>query len=552
MAGAIVQIVTNTDNPGASTIAATISGVAAGNHVVAVVGALLGTTATVSISDGGGGTWNNGATTTPPNAIRSTKYSENRSGSITVTATFGSANWQFRAIALIEISGLATSSSLDQATGQHQGGATGTDSITSGNPASTTNAKDFVLGVTVNYNDAPHGNTGTGFTGASGSPFWTAIGGNDLSVESKSVSATGVYPALFTPSANGSDWDTHVLIFKEAAAAAASPVPDFSVPPVAKPRGRVDQAQALPAIIKYPWMPPPSVLEVRRFRAMPEQLPPLPPLPTAPALTALATTTIMQVPGRPARPAEQSPGLPPVIAYPWMPPPAVTEVRRVVFRAPDMPAPLPPLLIAWVPDNQVPLIARAKRIVDINGTPVRMQPVTPWAPPTPDMPRHRRGAQPFLVTGIPVLLPPPFTAPLTPPLYIRETAVKLSIAVTPVRLTIVEVAKVLSIGGPVVTRKQGSTYVIDFVLQDANGARDLTGSSVTLSMRNAHTAVNKITAAGVTIVTPATGACRYTVNASDVDTASDYEILVTENRADGTIAKYPSDGYEPLLIEPSF
>jgi hypothetical protein len=139
-----------------------------------------------------------------------------------------------------------------------------------------------------------------------------------------------------------------------------------------------------------------------------------------------------------------------------------------------------------------------------------------------------------------------------PPLTILEAAREFSIAVTPVRLTIVESAVVLTFGGPVVTRKQGSTYVINFTLQDANGAVDLTGSTVQLSMRDRHTAVNKITSAGVTVLVPATGSCRYVIQAADVNTASDYEILVTENRADGTIAKYPSEGYEPLSIEPSF
>jgi len=221
MAGAIVQVVAVPVGIGAgSSIAGSIT-VSAGNHIVAIAGGLLGTTATLALSDDGGGTWNNGTTTTPANAIRKTAYSENRSGTITVTATFGSANWIDRSLVILEVSGLATSSSLDQTTGQHQGTATGTDSVTSGNPSSTTNASDFVIGATWNYNDSKNASAGTGFSAASGSPY--AMDGNDVSVESTNVSATGVYPATFTPSAGGSAWDTHVLIFKTAAAAAQVP-----------------------------------------------------------------------------------------------------------------------------------------------------------------------------------------------------------------------------------------------------------------------------------------------------------------------------------------
>lgn len=221
MAGSIVQVVTNLGTGGAGSISASIT-IGSGRHIVAVSGGLLGTTATISMSDDGSGTWNNGTTTTPANAIRKTAYSENRSaGTYSVTATFGSANWVDRSLVLLEVSGLATSSSLDQTTGQHQGSATGTDSVTSGNPSSTTNANDFVIGATWNYNDSKNASAGTGFSAASGSPY--AMDGNDVSVDSKSVSSTGVYPATFTPSAGGSAWDTHVLIFKEAAAGGSSP-----------------------------------------------------------------------------------------------------------------------------------------------------------------------------------------------------------------------------------------------------------------------------------------------------------------------------------------
>lgn len=101
------------------------------------------------------------------------------------------------------------------------------------------------------------------------------------------------------------------------------------------------------------------------------------------------------------------------------------------------------------------------------------------------------------------------------------------------------------------TRKQGSTYPITGTLQDLNGIRNLTGSTVTLSMRDAHTGVLKITNAAVTVSAPTTGAFSCTIQATDVDTSSEYQVEMKEVRSDGTIWKYPSEGYEPLTIQQS-
>lgn len=101
-------------------------------------------------------------------------------------------------------------------------------------------------------------------------------------------------------------------------------------------------------------------------------------------------------------------------------------------------------------------------------------------------------------------------------------------------------------------RKVGSTYPITFTLRDQAGARNLTGSTVTLSMRDARTGVKKISGAAVTVVSAAAGTCKYVVQAANVDTDAVNEIEVREVRADGTLAFYPSSGYEPLTIEESF
>lgn len=212
---AVAQVVQTIGVSGSGTVSQAIT-VSSGSTIVAIGAGLLGTTATLTFTDDGSGTWNDLTTTTQGgNSIRKGSYSVNRSGTITVTGTFGSANWIDRGLALVEITGGATASILDQFTGQAQSGVSGTDSATSGNTSTTTNATDLVLGWTICYNDSKSASTGTGYTAASGSPW--AWDGNNLSIESKRVTSTGAYAATFTPPSSSS-YTTHVAIFKEAAA----------------------------------------------------------------------------------------------------------------------------------------------------------------------------------------------------------------------------------------------------------------------------------------------------------------------------------------------
>lgn len=215
MAIAIAQVVHLLQTAAGGSISQAIT-VSQGSVLIALGCGLLGTTNTLTFGDNvGGGSWLNLVNLTPANAIRKGVYREGlNAGTYTVSGTFGSANWIDRTLTLIEVTGAQTSGSLDQTTGQHQGSATGIDSITSGNPASTTSANCLVVGLSVNYNDNKSALTGSGFTAATGSPF--ASDGNNVSVESKRVTSTGVYPALFTPSIDGSAWDTIVAIFREA------------------------------------------------------------------------------------------------------------------------------------------------------------------------------------------------------------------------------------------------------------------------------------------------------------------------------------------------
>lgn len=101
-------------------------------------------------------------------------------------------------------------------------------------------------------------------------------------------------------------------------------------------------------------------------------------------------------------------------------------------------------------------------------------------------------------------------------------------------------------------RKVGSTYVLTWTLKDQNGARDLTGSTVTISMRDSKLGTMKITDAAVVLVSAAAGTCKYVVQAADVDTVATYQVMCKETRADGTKARYPSRGYVPMVLEETF
>lgn len=215
MTGAVVQTGYAVDDSGATstTIAVTLTGVVAGNTLYAHVGGTDTGAVTASVSDGSA--FSAGDTkrrSTGDNQSGWTFYRENvGAGSHTITATFSGAI-DFRRLRVGELSGLATSSSKDQAVGQVQASpGTGANGISSSATAATTNANDFVIGST---QDADSANPGSGtLTAGTG---YTISGTNVImGIESKSVAATGAQTATFTQSVAGSRI-THVIAFKEA------------------------------------------------------------------------------------------------------------------------------------------------------------------------------------------------------------------------------------------------------------------------------------------------------------------------------------------------
>jgi len=201
-----------------TTIATTITGVAAGSAIIAFVGDGGGSTVTVTVSDG------TSYTQSADGRCRDTGNSQNSnafyllnagSGSHTVTATFSTAV-PFRRLLLVEVAGLATTSAEDRAANQYQAApGNATDGISSSATAATTNANDFVIGLTQNT-----GSSGAESTTLNAGTGYALIGSRQmLTSEYKNVSATGAQTATFTDGTNSFPRTTHVIAFKVAAPA---------------------------------------------------------------------------------------------------------------------------------------------------------------------------------------------------------------------------------------------------------------------------------------------------------------------------------------------
>ena len=201
-----------------ATIAASLSGVTAGNAIVACFG-FGDSTGAVNVSNVTDNS--NGMSSSSIGKIHDTGNTQSgalyyranvESGSHTITATFDTTT-PYRRIRVFEIGGVATSSIEDRSTGQTQSNVgTTTDSISSGATSATTNANDFILGIT---QDTGNADPGTG-TMSAGTGFTLSGSNQILSAEYKNVSSTGAQAATFTDSKNSSRI-TYVIALKNAA-----------------------------------------------------------------------------------------------------------------------------------------------------------------------------------------------------------------------------------------------------------------------------------------------------------------------------------------------
>lgn len=99
-------------------------------------------------------------------------------------------------------------------------------------------------------------------------------------------------------------------------------------------------------------------------------------------------------------------------------------------------------------------------------------------------------------------------------------------------------------------RKVGDTgYPITATLYTNGVARDLTGSTVVIYLRNKRTNAIKVNGSAVTVVSPTAGTVSYQPSSGDVDTEGVYDLEFKETTSGGKTNHYPSDGFEPLRLE---
>lgn len=138
-------------------------------------------------------------------------------GGNTVTVT-ASAAASFFEIAVLEYSGLATTSPVDVSVSAAVNGSGATVNATSGNSVPTLNSNDLLLGA-FSFFDAPSA-AGTGYTARNTPPPYT------LYVEDQLVTATGSYASTATAVAGGSGWTAQLIAFKAAPAGAPTTLTD--------------------------------------------------------------------------------------------------------------------------------------------------------------------------------------------------------------------------------------------------------------------------------------------------------------------------------------
>lgn len=214
-AGTFVQVSTAGDAAAGTAVSTTLT-TTAGNllHVFTIYrDAGEGTGQSVS---GCGLTWNLIATPTRTTRIMAHYYAANISGgSCTVTLNTPNSN-QFRALTVVEISGLATTSPLDvNSWNTQETPGTGSNAVVSGSATAT--QAGYLSAIGVQVNDISAGSppsAGTGFTdnGASLQPVGLNVG----RVEHLNVAA-GSHQATFTSTAGNVAHTAIMAIFKDAA-----------------------------------------------------------------------------------------------------------------------------------------------------------------------------------------------------------------------------------------------------------------------------------------------------------------------------------------------
>lgn len=78
---------------------------------------------------------------------------------------------------------------------------------------------------------------------------------------------------------------------------------------------------------------------------------------------------------------------------------------------------------------------------------------------------------------------------------------------------------------------------------------NLSGSQVFITLTDRATRVAKVLNATCAITDATNGKVSYQPLAADVDTSASYDVEWKQVKGDSTINHYPTDGYEPLVIQ---
>lgn len=222
---------TNNFNTSGSATSITTTGITttSGNQVyIGTVVWQTGSTpadAATPITDSKGNTWVKVGSLTDAGGDRvSLWYCANIVGGSGHTFTYSVVAGAYETIAVMEFSGAATSSPLDQ--GSNSTFAAGTTSSTTSPSITTTNAADFLIAV------GGGGTGGSADTFSSGSATWTTpaatqqsnSAGELIAMGYAVVSSTGTYSVTFTNSAGG-NIAVGIAAFKQAGGSAPQPYP---------------------------------------------------------------------------------------------------------------------------------------------------------------------------------------------------------------------------------------------------------------------------------------------------------------------------------------
>jgi hypothetical protein len=100
-------------------------------------------------------------------------------------------------------------------------------------------------------------------------------------------------------------------------------------------------------------------------------------------------------------------------------------------------------------------------------------------------------------------------------------------------------------------RKATDTYPITATLMSNGVAVNLTGYTVTVNIVTQDRSTVKRANGACAITDAANGKVSYTPVAGDVDTGGAYVVEWKAVSGGGTLYHFPSDGYEPLEIQPA-